>query len=65
MPRFTKDGEDLSVPAEDRRYVALAHMRFGDGFLEPGDIVPVEAGRNYASLLRQRKIAVVIDGEAI
>lgn len=32
-------------------YVATRRLRFGDGWIEPGEPVPVEEGRNYASLL--------------
>lgn len=32
-------------------YVATRRLRFGDGWIEPGETVPEEEGRNYASLL--------------
>lgn len=31
--------------------IALERLRFGDGYLEPGDEVPWEPGRNYVSML--------------
>jgi|GEM_PF-3264511 len=32
-------------------YIAKRRLRFGDGWIEPGEPVPEEEGRNYASLL--------------
>lgn len=40
-------------------YVATRRLRFGDGWIEPGEPVPVEEGRNYASLLTLGHIAEV------
>lgn len=42
-------------------YMATVPLRFGDGHIMPGEPVPVEQGRNYASLLRRGAIAVVSD----
>lgn len=38
-------------------YVAVTRLRWGEGYIEAGDPVPVEEGRNYASLLRLGRIA--------
>lgn len=38
-------------------YIALKNLRFGDGWLAPGDPVPVEPGRNYAGMVRTGLIA--------
>ena len=40
-------------------YVALARLRFGAGFIEIGEAVPVEEGRDYGALLRADQIAVI------
>jgi len=40
-------------------YVALARLRFGAGFIEIGEAVPVEEGRDYGALLRADLIAVI------
>jgi hypothetical protein len=48
----------------ERSYVALVNMRWGDGWLKPGDPVPNEPGRNYGSLLRQGKIALATPAPA-
>ena len=42
-------------------YIAVARLRWGDGYIEPGELVPVEEGRNYTSLLRLGRIARVQD----
>jgi len=52
---------DVAVPPEQRRYVALRHLKLGGGWLEPGDPVPVEPGRNYDMLLRHGHIQAVIE----
>lgn len=46
-------------------YVALKHLKWGDEWIAPGEPVPEEEGRNYASLLRTKRIAKVIDAEAM
>jgi hypothetical protein len=38
------------------RYVAVRHIRFGDGMLKPGDPVPVEPGRDYGVMVHQGDI---------
>ncbi len=38
-------------------FVALVRLPWGDGFVEPGEPVPYEAGRNYTGLLKRRQIA--------
>jgi pyruvate/2-oxoglutarate dehydrogenase complex dihydrolipoamide acyltransferase (E2) component len=43
------------------RYVALKHLKWGDTMIAPGESVPDEEGRNYASLLRTKRIAKVPD----
>jgi hypothetical protein len=43
-----------------RRYVAVQHFRFGGKWLEPGDPVPFEEGRNYGAMIRAGQIAQVI-----
>jgi pyruvate/2-oxoglutarate dehydrogenase complex dihydrolipoamide acyltransferase (E2) component len=45
------------------RYVALKHLKWGDEMIAPGDTVPEEEGRNYASLLRSGRIAEVKETE--
>ena len=42
--RYTKYGEDLSVQPEERKYVALQNLAFGDRIIRPGEIVPTELG---------------------
>lgn len=50
---------------ENRRYVAVVPMRWGDSSLSPGDEIPIEAGRNYASMIRQGLIqSVIVPGGA-
>lgn len=43
------------------RYVALKHLKWGDTMIAPGESVPDEEGRSYASLLRTKRIAKVPD----
>lgn len=43
------------------RYVALKNLKWGDGMIAPGEPVPDEEGRSYASLLRTGHIAKVPD----
>lgn len=38
-------------------FVALKRLRFGDGYLLPGDEVPIEDGRNYDAALHLGEIA--------
>jgi hypothetical protein len=40
-------------------YVAQIRLRFGDGFILPGEPVPVEPGRNYALMLSLGEISFV------
>jgi pyruvate/2-oxoglutarate dehydrogenase complex dihydrolipoamide acyltransferase (E2) component len=42
-------------------FVALKHLKWGDEWIAPGEPVPDEEGRNYASLLRTKRIAKVPD----
>jgi pyruvate/2-oxoglutarate dehydrogenase complex dihydrolipoamide acyltransferase (E2) component len=42
-------------------YVALKHLKWGDTTIAPGESVPDEEGRNYASLLRTKRVAKVPD----
>lgn len=44
-------------------YIANIPLRFGDGIIEPGEEVPVERGRSYASMLRLGQITIVRDRE--
>ena len=46
-------------------YVALKSLRFGNQALQPGDPVPVEAGRNYVQMLRLGQIAEISRGAAL
>lgn len=39
-------------------YVACKRLRWGDGYIEPGERVPVEDGRNYELLVRLEHIAI-------
>lgn len=43
----------------DKKFVALKAIRFGAVHLQPGDPVPVEAGRDYRQMLRLGQIAEV------
>jgi hypothetical protein len=51
-------------------YIAQRALRWGDGYLEPGDPVPEEEGRSYASLLAlghivEVKAAAEMSGEEL
>jgi hypothetical protein len=41
----------------ERRWVALKKLRWGGGWIEPGELVPNERGRNYEALWRLGSIA--------
>ena len=43
-------------------FIAILPIRFGDKWLQPGDPVPMERGRNYGSMVRLGQIAEVRDG---
>lgn len=45
------------APDHERRYVATKKIRWGDEWLEPGQEVPQEEGRNYGALVRHGEIA--------
>ena len=45
---------------DERRFVAVQHLRWGDGHLEPGDKVPIEPGRDYGFMVRHGQIQQVI-----
>ena len=45
-------------------FIAIQPIRFGDKVLQPGDEVPVEPGRNYASMLRLHQIASAVVHDA-
>ncbi|MVN86902.1 hypothetical protein GO986_09005 [Deinococcus sp. HMF7620] len=49
---------------QDKSYVALKPLRFGDQALLPGDPVPVEPGRDYGLMVRLKQIAEVPAGAA-
>lgn len=40
-------------------YVAQVRLKWGDGFIEPGEPVPADSGRNYQLLLAQGEIVFV------
>lgn len=42
-------------------FVAIQPLKFGDGWLQPGEPVPVEKGRNYRMMLQRGEIAAVAD----
>ena len=42
-------------------YIANVPLKFGHGFIMPGESVPVQRGRNYASMLRLGQITLVRD----
>lgn len=46
-------------------YVALKPLRFGTQALQPGDPVPMEAGRNYVQMLRLGQIAEISRGAGL
>jgi hypothetical protein len=54
-------GRGFVAPDEPRKYIALQEIRWGDGWLQPGDEVPLEDGRNYGSLIRHGKISQVVE----
>jgi hypothetical protein len=45
-------------------FIALARLRFGEGWIEPGEQVPVEPGRAYDAMVQRGEIALVPDGTA-
>lgn len=49
----------------DTPYVAQTRLRFGDGFIDPGEPVPVVPGRNYSQMLSLGEIVFVGGGSAI
>jgi hypothetical protein len=59
--RIKQHGEGHIELGVEPRYVALRHMRFGDGWLQPGDPVPVEGGRDYGRMVRQGLIEQIIE----
>lgn len=42
-------------------FIANVPLRFGDGWLHPGESVPVEPGRNYRAMLQRGQISAVAD----
>jgi hypothetical protein len=42
-------------------YIANVPLRFGDGWIHPGESVPVEPGRNYRALLQRGEISLHAD----
>lgn len=42
-------------------FIALARLRFGDGWIDPGENVPVEPGRAYDQMVHRGEIALVPD----
>lgn len=42
-------------------FIALARLRFGDGWIDPGGNVPVEPGRAYDQMVHRGEIALVPD----
>ena len=44
-------GEDLSVPPEQRKYVALQNLAFGDRIIRPGEIGPDRTGQKLTGSL--------------
>lgn len=59
MTKYTRDGVEIGSDPLERRYVALKNLAFGDRIIKPGELVPVEMGRNYGSMLYHRQIAAV------
>lgn len=53
----------LHVAPEERRYVALRHVRIGEELREPGRFLSAEelTGRNVASMLRHGEIQQIIE----
>jgi hypothetical protein len=45
--------------AADTPYVAQTRLKFGDGFIQPGEPVPVVPGRNYAQMLALGEIVFI------
>jgi hypothetical protein len=48
----------------ENKYIALQPLTWGEGVIQPGEIVPFEEGRDYAALERYKHIAVVTDAGA-
>jgi hypothetical protein len=54
-------GRGFVAPNEERRFVALKTLKWGDGWLQPGDEVPMEDGRRYGSMVRHGMISQVVE----
>jgi hypothetical protein len=44
-------------PDHERAWIALTRLRWGGGWIEPGELVPSERGRNYEAMWRRGQIA--------
>jgi hypothetical protein len=62
--RIKNLGRGFAAPDEPHNYVALQHLKWGDGYLEPGDPVPIEAGRHYGHMVRNGQISQVVEPAA-
>lgn len=47
--------------AADTPYVAQVRLKWEDGFIQPGEPVPADTGRNYQSMLSLGEIVFVGD----
>ena len=55
----TRHGVVTADQADHQRtYVATKKLRWGDTWIEPGQELPHELGRNYASLLRRGDVRI-------
>jgi hypothetical protein len=63
MTRIKKTpGRGFAAPDEQpKAYVALKQLRWGDGWLEPGDEVPIEPGRRYGAMVRHGQISQLLE----
>ncbi len=50
-------------PDHERAYVALRRLKWGDAWLEPGDEIPRELGRDYRGLVRRGDVAPFIPSQ--
>lgn len=55
--RTSRGVVSADVADHERRYVATQKLRWGSEWIEPGQEVPQERGRNYGSLVRNGMIA--------
>jgi hypothetical protein len=62
--RRVGNGHHFLPDEKPLRYVALRHLRWGAGWLKPGEEVPIEDGRDYGLMIAQGQIAQAIEPTA-